>query len=35
MVSKFIEIHGTEIKCEEKVKRLGIRIDEKLRFDTH
>ncbi len=35
IVPKFIEIHGTEIKCEKEVKLLGITIDEKLRFDTH
>ncbi len=34
-VPKFIEIHGTEIKCEKEVTLLGITIDEKLRFDTH
>ncbi len=35
IVSKFIEIHGTEIKCEKDVNLLGITIDEKLRFDMH
>ncbi len=35
IVTKFIEIHGTELKCEKEVKRLGITIDEKLRFDTN
>ncbi len=35
IVPKFIEIHGTEIKCEKEVKHLGITIDEKLKFDTH
>ncbi len=35
IVPKFIEIHGTEIKCQKEVKLLGITIDEKLRFDTH
>ncbi len=35
IVPKFIEILGTEIKCEKEIKRLGITIDEKLRFDTH
>ncbi len=35
IVPKFIEIHVTEIKCEKDVKRLGITIDEKLKFDTH
>ncbi len=34
-VLKFIEIHGTEIKCENEVKLLGITIGGKLRFDTH
>ncbi len=35
IVLKFIERHGTEIKCEKEVKLLGITIDVKLRFDTH
>ncbi len=35
IVPKFIEIHGTEIKCENEVKRLGITMDEMLRFDMY
>ncbi len=35
IVPKFNEIHGKEIKCEKEVKPLGIKIDEKLKFETH
>ncbi len=34
-MAKFIEINGTNIPCEKGVKLLGIRIDEKLKFDKH